>query len=199
MKNTLLALVLCIGCGAVTPDEPVEKTTGAVRYGYSSYVNYHVATNFHCTTPWLTGSNFQFGIAIRVHPLVPAWGWPYSSATYGVEFFADNNESLSMYMTTLPMVEIMDGPYHVLVNEWVTGAGMWPHPISTGTPVTGEWTTYPVSIPAYGLWIYAANERADYPNGVAVLVLDPLNNPVNTTPNSTQGRCASERQFIFSL
>ncbi len=197
-----LAIALCLAvasCGAVTDDEPVEKTAGAVRYGQSSYVQYHVATNFHCTAPFPVGANFQFGIAMQVHPLNPPWGGQYASATYGVEIYKNIGETLSMYMATLPMVETMDGPYHLLTNPWPTGAGMWLNPNTTGIPVSNNWLKFPTEIPQYGLVIYAANERADYPNGVAVLSLDPAYNPINTTSSAYQGRCGSRRTFVFSL
>lgn len=202
MKTILVALTLFAisACGAITPDEPVEKKTGAVIYGTSSYSLYHIASNFHCTTPFIAGSNFQFGVAMQVHPLVPAWSGQYASATYGVEFFDNHNETLSMYMTTLPMVETMDGPYHVLVNPWITGVGMWLSPNTTGVPVTPSgWLKYPSEIPPYGLWIYAAGEQAAYPNGAVVLTLDPSFNPINPTSNPSQGRCGSRRQWVFAL
>ncbi len=200
----LVALSI-VSCGSV-PDG-TEKTEGAFSYqpyALNSYdvraKNEHMMTNFNCSPGLNPPSNFNIGVRMSVHPWTAPPGSQYASATYGVEFYADTVETLSIAMSTLPMVEVVDGAgYHYLTNPWSTGAGMWLSPATQGYPVSGNWFKYPTEVPTWGLVIYAAGERPDYPTGVAVLLLDPSTNPINTTSNRFQGRCDYRRQFVFPL
>jgi hypothetical protein len=88
------------------------------------------------------------------------------------------------------LVPAMDGPFHVLYNPTSF------FPIGLVTSANGDPNLKPVIIPPYGLWIYAPNERPDYPNGATIVTLDP-DFSVPMVPGD--GRCPSRVQFIFPL
>jgi hypothetical protein len=85
----------------------------------------------------------------------------------------------------------MDGPYHIAYNTRQTVACF----VRENT-VQGDCSNR-VGIAPYGIWIYAAGERADYPRGLAVITMDPVYGGDGLY--DSVGRCSMQKQIALPL
>jgi hypothetical protein len=192
---------LTVGCGGTPktpPDEMCSMNPIAASCGHGSVESSQGA---------LTG-------AYTVGPVQGTWGSPYrcplqsiftpawqfagvpdtiASTPAKTQFDLRSSSFTSVGNVTMSsaqffLVEAMDGPYHVLYNDssfvgYINDAA---HP--TGTSLQ-------VSVPPYGIWIYAAHERSDYPQGVEVITFDSIAGGAGRA----DGVCGGRQQFVEAL
>ena len=215
MKNLSLLVGCCIaalaaGCGGpgspaaggdggVPPDEmcamnPIAKSCGGTVESVKGAL----------TGAWTVGPvRGPWGAPFRcpLQPFfTPAWqfaGVPNTIATTPAqtrldlipESYNGTYGNVTLTMSQQFLTEAMDGPYHVLYNTsqllgYINNAA---HP-------TGQ--SLKVLIPAYGIWIYAAHERSDYPQGAEVITFDATD---ATTATRADGACPGRTQFVVAL
>lgn len=93
--------------------------------------------------------------------------------------------------TVVKLTEAMDGPYHVIYNT--AQANAFINDVHDTQPVLPHTGFIQVTIPPYGIWIYARGERTDYPNGVMVVTFDSI------VPNPDNGICGGRQQFVVGM
>ena len=204
MKSICIALAIFAvsACGAETkgPDvcamNPIaygcglESVQGAVAGGFKTTASIVNPTYSYVCDGSL---NSVSGTLLTTAPHSPLFFW--TTAMQAVDWAnplpTRNSMKAKGATTSMVMTTAMDGPYHVLYNtSSFSGYGLV-------TSFNGNANLKPVIIPAYGVWIYAPNERPDYPTGAEVITFDP-DPSVPFVPGD--GRCSSARvQFVSSL
>jgi len=136
------------------------------------------------------GNFFSMGGRTRTYNAGGGFGDWYTS-------YEDTNVGIAWGFTEkltvaprMKLTEAMDGPYHVLYN-----AGPLPYTSGVCVKSTDPFNPgcTPAAIPVYGTWIYAPNERPDYPAGVQIITIDPQ------SPDPTKGACNQRVQFVVPL
>jgi hypothetical protein len=209
MKNKILAAVLgaallsAVGCGGQTVSDPsicamnpiaygcnLESTQGAVADGFNTASTFRNFDSYVCdgflstlAATIKTDKNLMiFGVHYWETEFLPVnWANPLPTRNS----FKSRTANVEQGMTAA-----MDGPYHVLYNP-----NSW-FPVGLVTSAAGNPNLKPVIIPPYGVWIYAPNERPDYPNGVEVVTMDP---DPSVPFVAGDGRCTTRQQFVVPL
>jgi hypothetical protein len=191
MLRKLRALIIlagfCAACGGSPPTGGVdicamnpiatscqiESVQGAVANGFRTGSRPYVIGEFECG-----GSMYRLGASLDTEFQYPAWWTAFRYITWANPNWGGYTTE-SLVAGFMQMQTATDGPWHVLYNT---------------QPITGYFATNPdaiggkfATIPAYGIWIYAPGERADYPNGAEVVTLDLF-----------QG-CNKRVQFVVAL
>lgn len=139
-------------CGAVSEvSSPLVGSPGyRSRFGHYSY---------YCNGAYHTGAiDLTVGRASFTYSILSYVTWQYP------DYMGNVTESPVTTGGSIPMSETYDGPYNVAYNTQAISVT-----IEHGNDgaVLGTQT-----IPAYGLWIYQAGQRPDYPAGVYVFTID---------------------------
>ena len=216
MKSKILVTVLgvavlaAIGCGGVPPAsgsdaEPdmcamnpiaygcgLESKQGAIAGGFKTTETVRYLGSYICSN-----QPFLYDLAADMYTkkdLFTASGTFWETHFNALVWANPGPGRFSLkprtYLSNIYMVEAMDGPYHVLYNPSpVTNYGLVQAPDL-------DPNVRPITIPAYGIWIYAPNERPDYPNGAEVVTIDPN---YSVAFQSGDGRCPERKQFVTSL
>lgn len=165
----------------------VESVQGAV-FGPSSFVSdtFGWWGDYKCSP----SDSVTWHIGGRLHTtLVPnqtgAWRTRYEVVSQSSMI----NWGFGVTLSVAPIMLLangMDGLYHVAYNNV---------PYTESVCMTTLWHSQCmlVTIPAYGTWIYAKGERADFPYGVQIITIDPQQ------PDPANGACNQRLQFIVPL
>jgi hypothetical protein len=185
MLRKLRALIILAGFCAACGGPPVEQTAEALGTPHF-VVGPDPEWSYQYTCP---GNPTPF--VMRLTPDV-AVSSPLVATTVQLDsssYRAAGTTSLAGF--TEALTNGMDGPYHVAYTTHQTVACF----VRENT-VQGDCSNL-VTIPPYGIWIYAAGERPDYPRGVAAVVMDP--NYGGDGLYDSVGRCSVRKQILLPL
>ena len=205
MKTLFLGMILvvAIGCGGSPPvaGEPdicamnpiahgcqLESVQGAVADGFKTNPRFLGNYSYVCDGNLNTVSGVSLSTAAWVSRYQPVdWANPLPTRV-SMKPRPGQGDGVMV------MTRAMDGPYHVIYNSAPSAQyGL----VSGASSAAGNAALEPVIIPAYGTWIYAPNERPDYPTGVMVTTFDP---DPSVPFVAGDGRCSSARvQFVSPL
>lgn len=162
-------------------DGPSEMVKSALSGNYTTGYLFKEWGQYHCSPlevlPWVMKGESSFGLTnagdMAIHFFL---NWDATKGLGSLTMVTPNNVNLT---------EAMDGPWHVLYNTAPASADI--------NPKHGEGSFLEVTIPPYGIWIYARGERPDYPNGVMVVTFDSI------VPYPENGICGGRQQFVVSM
>jgi hypothetical protein len=192
-------LIILAGFCAACDGTPIEAASSALYSFGPNAKNEGFGNVTTANCPGTSGAVYSLGSQMTVVP--QSFGAPYAADTYAAYFAADSHATISLGSGAIPLLATMDGSYHVLVNDTLAaGIGTKLAWDTAWLTADGLWYKNPVEIPANGLKIYAAGERSDYPNGVAMITLDGVNNPESSPlPDRAHARCTVPLNFTFGL